>query len=95
MNKACFWTMLVGMLVCVAPVALAQQRTTPPLLPSTGAAIAVAPAQDGQPAVWVTNGAFVFYCVRRPPEKPGDPAENPVAGKLYCAGAAISGPGPK
>jgi len=91
MNKACLWTMLVGMLVYAPPVALGQNLPT-----TTGAAaIAVAPAQDGQPAVWVTNGAFVFYCVRRPSEKPGDPAENPVAGKLYCAGAAISGPGPK
>ena len=92
MNKACFWTMLVGMLVYVAPVALAQQRTTSPLFPSIGAAIAVAPTQDGQPAAWVTNGVFVFYCMRRPPEKPDDPSENSVAGKLYCTGGTISQP---
>lgn len=92
MNKACFWTILVGMLVYVAPVALAQQRTASSLFSNTGAAIAVAPTQDGQAAAWVTNGTFVFYCMRRPPEKPGDPSENPVAGKLYCTGGPISQP---
>jgi hypothetical protein len=92
MGSVLAWTILIGGLICAADIAHAQQqRGTPPRFPIAGAAIAVAPPQDGQPAAWVTNGGLVFYCIRLPPADPNDPKQNP-AGRLRCAGAPIGQP---
>jgi hypothetical protein len=83
---------LAGFMVCAAPTsALTQQKPSPPHLPTSGAAIAVAPAKEGEAAAWVTNGSAVFYCVRRPPADPSDPKQNP-AGRVNCSGGAITQP---
>jgi hypothetical protein len=84
-------TILIGGLVWVAGTANAQQQKGTVPGPPSGAAIAVAPPQDGQPAAWVTNGGLVFYCIRRPPENPNDPKENP-AGRISCSGGPIGQP---
>ena len=84
-------TILIGGLVWVAGTANAQQQKAPVPGPPSGAAIAVAPPQDGQPAAWVTNGGLVFYCIRRPPENPDDPKQNP-AGRVSCSGGPIGQP---
>ena len=83
---------LIGGLVCAAGTAHAQQqRGAAPRVPIAGAAIAVAPPLDGQPAAWVTNGGLVLYCIRQPPADPNDPKQNP-AGRVRCSGAFIGQP---
>jgi hypothetical protein len=92
MGSVLAWAILIAGLVCAADTAHAQQqRGTAPRFPMSGAAVAVAPPQDGQPAAWVTNGGSVFYCIRQPPADPDDPKQNP-AGRVRCTGAAIGPP---
>ena len=86
------WTILIGGLFYASEAAHAQQqRGATPRFPISGAAIAVAPPQDGQPAAWVTNGGLVLYCIRQPPADPNDPKQNP-AGRVRCVGTAIGPP---
>ena len=91
MGPVLAWTILIVGLACAADTAHAQQQgRAAPRFPISGAAIAVAPLQDGQPAAWVTNGGLVFYCIRQPPADPNDPKQNP-AGRVRCTGTAIIG----
>ena len=78
-------------LICAAQIVHAQQPQqkpavpTPPRTTGTGAAIAVAPLQNGESAVWIVTEDAVFYCVHRPAP---EPEKNP-AGGIQCTGGRI------
>jgi hypothetical protein len=58
---------LIGALVCMTPAARAQQQAPAPSLATNGTAMAVAPSQNGQSAVWITTGGFVYSaCISLP-----------------------------
>ena len=79
---------LIGALVCMIPAARAQQQAPAPSLATNGTAMAVAPSQNGQSAVWITTGGFVYYCVAPDPDKA-------PAGGIACSGGHLARPAPQ
>jgi hypothetical protein len=80
---------LIGALVWPAHAVHAQQQSpVVPIPPTNGTAMAVAPSQNGESAVWITSGGFVFYCVHRPAP---DPDKAP-AGGIACSGGHMPVP---
>jgi hypothetical protein len=80
---------LLGFLICGPQIAHAQQPQQKPAVPSpprtTSTAIAVAPLQNGESAVWIATEDAVFYCVHRPAPEP----EKSPAGGIQCTGGRI------
>ena len=77
------WAILMGTLVWAAQTAQAQQPPTPSM--TSGTAMAVAPLQNGESAVWITTEGAVFYCMHVPAPEPD---KNP-AGGISCTGGRI------
>jgi hypothetical protein len=83
---------LIGALLCVPHAAHAQQQSSGvPIPPTSGTAMAIAPSQNGDSAVWITTGDFVYYCVHRPAP---DPDKAP-AGGIACSGGHLARPAPQ
>jgi hypothetical protein len=84
---------LIGALVCMPLGAHAQQQppAAGPSLTTNGTVMAVAPSQNGQSAVWITTGDFVYYCVHVPAP---DPDKAP-AGGIACSGGHLARPAPQ
>ena len=80
---------LIGALVCTPPAAHAQQQApAAPTSPTNGTAMAIAPSQNGQSAVWITTGGFVYYCVHVPAPEP----DKAPAGGIACSGGHLARP---
>ena len=80
---------LIGALVCMPRAAHAQQQSSGvPIPPTNGTAMAVAPSQNGQSAVWITTGGFVYYCVHVPAPEP----DKAPAGGIACSGGHLARP---
>jgi hypothetical protein len=84
---------LISALVCMPLAARAQQQApaAAPGLATNGTAMAIAPSQNGQSAVWISTGGFVYYCVHVPAP---DPDKAP-AGGIACSGGHLARPAPQ